>query len=111
MKITIVRPIITEASMKDAGRGHFTFEIRPTATKTEVKREVEKAFKVNVKGVRTVTIKRTQIINTKFGRKKVNTTLKKARVVLAKGQMIDAFEVKDEKKKEKKTKETQEDKG
>lgn len=99
MKFILIRPIITEASMKDAANSKFTFEIHPDATKPEVKREVEKIFKVNVKSVRTVTIKRRSVVNTKFGRKQSNMTLKKARVELLKGQMIPAFESKEEREK------------
>ncbi len=101
MRLILVRPIITEASMIDARNGRFTFEIHKDASKTDVRSAVEKAFGVNVKGVRTVTIKRTKVINTKFGRKSTNITLKKARVELVKGQTIPAFEIKEEKKEKK----------
>lgn len=104
MNIILVRPIITEASMIDAKNGRFTFEIHKDASKTEVKSAVEKAFGVKVKGVRTVTIKRAKVVNTKFGRKKTNMTLKKARVDLEKGQTIPAFEIKEEKETKKKGK-------
>ncbi len=104
MKIILVRPIITEASMMDAKNGKFTFEIHKEASKTDVKREVESAFGVKVKGVRTVTIKRTKVVNTKFGRKNTKMTLKKARVELEKGQIIPAFEIKEEKEDKKKGK-------
>ncbi|MFI5265729.1 MAG: 50S ribosomal protein L23 [Candidatus Levyibacteriota bacterium] len=106
MLLTLIKPIITEGSMKDAGKGKFTFQVHKDATKTEIKREIEKAFKVNVKGISTVTIKRARVVMTKFGRKKSNDVIKKARVRLMVGQMIPAFEIKDEKKKGKK-----EDKG
>ncbi len=107
MNIILVRPIITEASMKDAQNGRFTFEIHKDASKTDVRREVEKTFGVNVKAVRTVTIKRRGVVMTKFGRKDTSITLKKARVELVKGQTIPAFEIndkKEDKKKEKKAK-------
>lgn len=99
MKFILIRPIITEASMKDAENSKFTFEIHEDATKTEVKKEVEKLYSVNVKSVRTVTIKRRKTINTKFGKKQTKMTLKKARVELLKGQMIPAFESKEEREK------------
>lgn len=110
MNFTLVKPIITEASMKDAARGVFTFEVRHEANKTEIKSAVEKAFNVNVKGVRTVTIKRLKVVNTKFGRKSSKSIQKKARIELMKGQSIPAFEIKEEKedKKTKKAKEVKE---
>lgn len=101
MLLTLIKPIITEASMKDAGTGKFTFQVHKDATKTEIKKEIEKAFNVNVKGISTVTIRREKVIMTKFGRKKSEQTVKKARVRLMAGQMIPAFEIKDEKKKSK----------
>ncbi len=102
--IILIRPVITEASMIDAKNGRFTFEIHKDASKTDVKSAVEKAFSVKVTAVRTVTIKRTKVINTKFGKKTTNTTLKKARVDLEKGQTIPAFEIKEEKETKKKGK-------
>lgn len=102
MHITIIRPIITEASLKDAKSGKFTFLIDKKATKTEVRAAVEKQYGVNVKGVATVSITRSKTVFTKFGRKKVKTDIKKARVKLATGQKIPAFDIPEEKEKKEK---------
>lgn len=102
MLLTLIKPIITEGSMKDAGTGKFTFLVHKDATKPEIKRDIEKAYSVNVTGISTVTIRRAKVVMTKFGRKNTKQTIKKARVRLKEGQMIPAFEVKEEKKKGKK---------
>lgn len=99
----IIKPIITEGSMKDAANGKFTFQVDAQANKMQIKSEIEKLFSVNVKGVSTVTQKRRKVISTRFGVKKTSSYTKKARVLLAKGQTIPAFETKEDKKvKEKK---------
>ncbi|MGE5041516.1 MAG: 50S ribosomal protein L23 [Candidatus Levyibacteriota bacterium] len=107
MKQVLIKPHITEVSMKDAGKGVFTFLVLPSATKIEVKEAVGKMFNVDVTGVSTVSISRSKVLNTKFGRKKTERDIKKARVTLKKGQTIPAFEIKEEKeekpKAEKKT--------
>ena len=108
MQIIIVKPIITETSMKDANSGKFTFEVSSKADKTQIKREVEKMFPVNVIGVSTSTLTRLKVINTKFGRKSSKNKVKKARVELRKGQTIPAFETQDEGKKGKKDKKKEE---
>lgn len=104
MKFIVIKPIITEASLKDAKAGKFTFLVHKDATKTEIKYDVEKLFKVTVRGVSTVNTKRTKMVMTKFGRKNTSSHIKKARVQLQKGQMIPAFEVKEEKKEKKEKK-------
>lgn len=97
MNNAIIRPIITETSMKDAASGKFTFLIDKKATKIDVKVAVEKQYNVKVKGVSTVSITRQKTVFTKYGRKKVKTDIKKARVKLEKGQKIAAFDIPEEK--------------
>lgn len=101
MNITIIRPIITERSMRDAAAGKFTFLIDKKATKIDVKVAVEKQYNVKVKGVSTVSISRQKTVFTKYGRKNVKTDIKKARVKLEKGQKIAAFDIPEEKKEKK----------
>jgi large subunit ribosomal protein L23 len=52
----IKRPLVTEKGVtkKDAERT-LCFEVSPGANKTEIRKAVEKAFKVNVEDVRTST--------------------------------------------------------
>jgi large subunit ribosomal protein L23 len=51
----VLRPLLTEKStlLKDS-RGVLCFEVAPLATKVDIRRDVEKLFKVKVKSVRTV---------------------------------------------------------
>ena len=42
----IVRPIISEKSMDESGRGKYTFEVHGEASKIQVKEAVEELFKV-----------------------------------------------------------------
>ena len=44
----IVRPIISEKSMDESGRGKYTFEVHGDASKIQVKAAVEELFKVQV---------------------------------------------------------------
>lgn len=50
----IIRPIITEASMAMTQHKKYTFEVAKTATKPEIAKAVEEAFKVQVAAVNTV---------------------------------------------------------
>ncbi len=107
MQTIIIKPIITESSMKDAHKGKFTFSVAPSATKVDIRLAVNKIFNVHVTRVSTTSLTRNKTVFTKFGRKKVKTNLKKARIVLKKGETIPAFEVgeKEEKKSKKEKKE------
>jgi large subunit ribosomal protein L23 len=51
----IARPIVTEKSViKKDGERTLCFEVKPAATKTEIKQAVEKIFKLKVEEVRTL---------------------------------------------------------
>ena len=88
---TIKRPLITEKTsiQKEVSNQH-TFEVHRRANRIEIKRAVEKVFKVKVAGVRTIQVKgkkkrRGRII----GRRR---DWKKAIVTLMPGERIDFFE-------------------
>lgn len=89
----IIRPIITEKSMRDAEKQTFSFVVIKSATKKDIKEAVEKLFKVNVVKVATNVLKgganRTGARRTEVLRQAV----KKAFVKLQAGQKISAFEV------------------
>lgn len=105
----IIKPIISEKSLRDAQGGKFTFLVNSASNKTEIKKAIEDTFSVNVKSLTTVITKGSTTKFTKFGRKKNVFRNKKARIVLAKGQTIDIFEehLGGDEKKEKKTKKTE----
>ena len=54
----IIRPVITEASMDRLAEKKYTFEVHSDATKPEIAKAVEEMFKVNVKTVNTISMKK-----------------------------------------------------
>jgi large subunit ribosomal protein L23 len=89
----IVSPLITEKSMQDAQNGKFTFEVLKSANKDQIKREVEKRFKVSVTHVSTNILKGKSIrVGARRTEKKI-TPRKKAIVALKKGEKIGLFEL------------------
>ena len=105
----IIKPIISEKSLKDAALGKYTFLVNKKANKTEIKKAIEEVFEVKVVKIMTNITKGSTTKNTKVGRKVSVFSDKKARVVLLKGQSIAIFDEhlglddkKEEKKKEKK---------
>ena len=101
---TIVKPVISEKSYSEAGQRKYTFVVAKSATKTDVANSIEKLFGVKVISVGTANIKGSKTRNTRFGRRILDTSYKKARVQVAEGQKIDIFEEKKDEKKEKKEK-------
>lgn len=102
----IIKPIITEQSLKDASLGQYTFAVTKLRNKTEIKNAIEKLFEVNVVKITTNITKGSTVKNTKIGKRTSVYANKKARVTLAKGQKIDIFEehVEDDDSKDKKKK-------
>ena len=90
----IVRPIISEKSMDESGRGKYTFEVHGDASKIQVKAAVEELFKVQVTSVNVLTTKaKEKRRGTKRGRITGHTSAwRKAIVTLAPGQKIEFFE-------------------
>ncbi|MBI3984462.1 MAG: 50S ribosomal protein L23 [Candidatus Levybacteria bacterium] len=88
----LIAPLITEKSMADANNGKFTFKVARQASKTDIRREVEKRFKVNVVKISTITIKGRSV---RAGVKRIEikkASFKKAIVKLKKDQKIGLFE-------------------
>jgi large subunit ribosomal protein L23 len=83
----IVRPVITEKSTMASENNQVVFNVRPEATKPQIKQAVERLFDVKVKAVNTLNrkgkVKRFKGIP---GRRK---DTKKAVVTLEEGQSID----------------------
>lgn len=83
----IIAPVITEKSMAERQNNVYTFKVVKNATKIEIKKAIEDAFKVSVKSVNT--------LNTKAKRRRVGRyegktkTYKKAIVTLQDGSTID----------------------
>ena len=83
----IIAPVVTEKSARNAERGIYTFKVVKTATKTQIKNTIEKAFGVNVVKINTLNTKpKDKRVGKYTGKTK---TYKKAIVTLAEGQSID----------------------
>ena len=87
----IVRPILTERStMLKEKQNQYIFEVRPDATKPDIRHAIEEIFKVKVLGVRTMNVRGKF---RRFGRSEgQRPDWKKAVVTLGQGQKIDLVE-------------------
>ena len=89
----LIKPIITERSLKDASSGIFTFMVTKFTDKRSIKKTVEDQFNVHVKKISTI-----KVVGKKrhIGKKRTPVAKpdwKKAKVKLAPGEKIDLFEV------------------
>ena len=93
----ILRPVISEKSMDESGRGKYTFAVHGDANKIHIKDAVEELWRtegVTVVSVNVLTTKRKEKRRgTRRGRITGYTTpWRKAIVTLAPGQKIEFFE-------------------
>lgn len=89
----IIKPIITEKSMKQAATGAFTFLVATEANKAQIRKAVESMFKVTVIKIATMM---TRGRSYRTGARRVEATrqpLKKALVTLKEGQTIALFDL------------------
>ena len=84
---SIISPVITEKATLLSEKNKVVFKVNINATKSIIKKNVEKIFKVNVIKVNTITFKGKT--RTKNGKKIILPRYKKAIVTLKKGQNID----------------------
>jgi large subunit ribosomal protein L23 len=85
----IIRPIVSEKSygMIDAN-GQYTFEVQPSASKTEIKLAIEQVFNVKVAKINTLN-RKGKTRRTRFGMGKRKDT--KRAIVTLKSGTIDIF--------------------
>lgn len=89
----VLKPIITEKSIKEAALGKFTFEVLKSADKKAIKKEIEEKFKVNVISISTIIVKgKTQRVGIRR-REVTKSSYKKAIAKLKEGQKIDLFDI------------------
>jgi large subunit ribosomal protein L23 len=93
----VLRPVISEKSIDESGRGKYTFAVHPDANKIQIKSAIEELYKkesVKVAAVNVLTTKpREKRRGTKRGRIVGRTSAwRKAIVTLAPGQKIQFFE-------------------
>jgi large subunit ribosomal protein L23 len=94
----LIKPILSEKTLKDAAGKKYTFRVDPRATKLEIKQEVEKTFGVKVLKVATVTLTGKTY---RSGRRWIMRTRpdgKKAMVSIQPDKKIELFEVSESKK-------------
>ena len=91
--MSLLRPVITEHSLREATLGRFTFVVTRGANRPEIKRWIEEAFGVTVKKIETSAIPGKSYRAGKSRQEKTTVRGKKAVVTLAKDQKIDLFEV------------------
>ena len=87
----LIRPVISEKSVAETERNNYTFAVTKSANKFEIKAAVESEFKVDVLGVRVMTVKPKK---KRRGRRQMGTVSgwRKAVVTIAAGQKIELFE-------------------
>ena len=84
---TILSPIITEKATKVSEKNQFVFKVKIDSNKKEIKKAIEKLFKVSV--VKINIINQKTKLKMKQGKKSFKSGYKKAIVTLKKGQSID----------------------
>jgi large subunit ribosomal protein L23 len=88
---TIIRPLFTEKSLKDAKRGVYTFDVGLFADKKNIALQIGKLYKVHVIKVTTAKVAgKTKIVGKKRTKVK-RPNRKKARVTLTAGETIAIF--------------------
>lgn len=93
MRNLVVKPVITEHSMKAAAGGIFTFAVFKMVRKPAIKKEIEKKFSVNVVSLSTSILKGGRKRVGKRMIEKVLSPWKKVMVKLAKDQKISLFDI------------------
>ena len=84
---SIKSPVITEKATTLSEYNKVVFKVHPNASKSSIKKNIEKIFKVKVVKINTINKKpKTKTVRGKLGFKK---GFKKAVVTLKKGQTID----------------------
>jgi len=86
----LIRPLITEKGTNLIAENKYLFEVDKKATKPEIKKEVEKRFKVKVLAVNTLNQKGKIRRRGRFEGK--TSAFKKAIVTLRRGDKIEIFE-------------------
>ena len=92
MKKIILKPVISEKTYNLAQEGVYTFVVNKNANKIEIKKAVEKQFKVTVIKVNTINIPGKRV---RFGRMRKlgrRSDIKKALITLKEGDKIALFE-------------------
>lgn len=85
----LIKPVISEKSFASSEKDTYVFAVAPEANKIEIKKAVEKLFKVNVTGVRVVNIEgKIKRVGRKTGKR---SDIRKAYISIKHGQKIEEF--------------------
>ena len=83
----IKQPVVTEKTTKISENNQFVFKVQNASSKLDIKKAVEKIFKVKVKSVNTIKIKgKTKVFKGTKGRR---SDYKKAIITLKSGETLD----------------------
>lgn len=88
----IIKPLITEKSMRETKDGVYVFQVAKEATKHQIKEAIEKFFKVKVLKVNVLKRPGKRYRVGRHRQERVKKDLKKAIVKLAEGNKIEVFE-------------------
>ena len=93
----ILRPVISEKTIDESGRGKYTFAVHQKANKIQIKAAVEELYKKENVTVTAVNVLTTKAKEKKRGNRRGQTIghttpWRKAIVTLAAGQKIEFFE-------------------
>ena len=93
MDITLIKPLLTEKASSFNEKGKFTFIVKKDANKIDIKKAVEKTYKVSVKSVNTINV--LGKLKSRFTKRGIisgrKTSYKKAIVKLSDGEFIDFY--------------------
>ncbi len=88
----VIRPIISEQSLREAEGGRYSFIVDKSSSKVEIRKAIESMFNVSVTKVMTNIVKGNKTKLTKKRKIVSDAAYKKARVNLKKGEKIDIFD-------------------
>ena len=88
----IIKPLVTEGSMKHVDSGKYSFVVHTKADKKIIKQTISALFNVHVVSVATNTVKGKRQRVGKKRTEKIVTAWKKAVVTVKKGEKIGLFE-------------------
>ena len=89
----LLKPLLTEKASAVNDKGKFTFIVHKKANKVEIKKAVEKTYKVSVKNINTINV--LGKLKSRFTKKGIvsgrKPSYKKAIVKLSEGEFIDFY--------------------
>lgn len=88
----LIRPIVTEKSMKDAARNCYTFAVAKESNKAQIAMAIKESFSVKPISIKTITVKGKTRRSGRTRQETKTSLWKKAIVELEIGQKIGLFD-------------------